>query len=62
MQQWEFSQDESGRWYWICHQENGHTAQSAMSFKTRNDCIADAMRHGYLGRSMQCEHIKNDKL
>lgn len=46
---WEFFEDDGGCWRW---RHIGRTpqrdSQSARGFVSRNDCIADAMRHGYL--------------
>jgi hypothetical protein len=54
MQQWQFLQDSEGRWYWICTSETS-SSQSTGRFATRVDCVADAMRHGYLGSKPGCE-------
>jgi hypothetical protein len=55
-QQWEFLQDEQARWYWRCISE-GTSTQSDQRFASRTDCIADAMRHGYLSGTPGCEPV-----
>lgn len=49
MDAWEFFEDDAGHWRW---RHIGRVLQpgseSARGFVSRNDCIADAMRHGYL--------------
>jgi len=46
--QWDFVQDEQGKWFWRCYQGDRTYSRSQHTFDTRVDCIADAMRHGYL--------------
>jgi hypothetical protein len=46
---WEFFKDDAGGWGW--RYSDGvvqRDRQSIDRFVSRNDCIADAMRHGYL--------------
>jgi hypothetical protein len=46
---WEFFEDDSGGWRWRrLGWPQRDEAQSTCGFVSRNDCIADAMRHGYL--------------
>ena len=59
-EQWEFRYDhDDGRWYWCCFEDASITA-SPQSFASRTDCIADAIRHGYLAldphRNARHEH------
>src|SRR5581483_9681796 len=51
MDTWQFYQNDSGEWCWKHVAENGFTVASDVCFKSRTDCIADAMRHGYLART-----------
>jgi hypothetical protein len=48
-QQWEFLQDRGLRWYWRRLKRGSPAARSERVFRSRTDCIADAMTHGYLG-------------
>jgi hypothetical protein len=50
--QWDFVQDEDGKWFWRCYREDGTYSRSERTFDSRVDCIADAMRHGYLAYSL----------
>lgn len=47
MEQWEFKSEHGGGWVW---RRVGGAADctSDRKFDSRTDCIADAMRHGYL--------------
>lgn len=47
---WQFRKDEQQRkWYWKEFDEMGRLLQSsARYFKERIDCVAHAMRHGYV--------------
>jgi hypothetical protein len=47
MEQWEFRKDEAGRWSWRSVRDALRGA-SDRTFVSRTDCIADAMRNGYL--------------
>jgi hypothetical protein len=50
MELWQFLQD-GGNWSWRqIDAFNQVTGESRMEFASRRECIADAMRHGYLGR------------
>jgi hypothetical protein len=57
-QQWEFLQDQDGRWYWRCISE-ATSSESDLRFESRTDCIADAMRHGYLAGTGGCDPVSN---
>jgi hypothetical protein len=48
MDNWRFSQDAFGLWGWQHTTPEGVLNPSSQSFRSRTDCIADAMRHGYL--------------
>lgn len=50
MDTWEFFEDDAGRWRWrhIGRMLPQPDSESANGFVSRNDCIADAMHHGYL--------------
>jgi hypothetical protein len=56
VQQWEFLQDEQAKWYWRCISD-GSSTESNPRFASRTDCIADAMRHGYLSGNPGCEPV-----
>jgi hypothetical protein len=47
MEQWEFTKDGAGRWSWRSVRDASRGA-SDRTFVSRTDCIADAMRNGYL--------------
>jgi hypothetical protein len=44
---WDFYQDLQGLWRWLGVLHAG-IRRSRTGFGSRSDCIADAMRHGYL--------------
>ena len=47
-ERWQFIQSPAGDWYWLCSDVISHkTRTSAATFKTRTECIADAMGNGY---------------
>jgi hypothetical protein len=48
MDNWRFFQDALSLWAWQHTAPDGAVRVSAHSFSSRTDCIADAMRHGYL--------------
>jgi hypothetical protein len=52
---WDFFLDNRGHWHWSCHRSDGTHAESKESFQSRTDCIADAMRHGYLVAEPGCQ-------
>jgi hypothetical protein len=46
---WEFRKEEQRKWYWKEVDDMGRLLQrSASYFKERIDCVAHAMRHGYI--------------
>lgn len=46
---WQFRKDGQRKWYWKEVDEMGRLLQrSAEYFKERIDCVAHAMRHGYI--------------
>jgi hypothetical protein len=47
IESWDFYQDLQSHWHWLAVLPSG-TLQSRTSFPSRNECIVDAMRHGYL--------------
>jgi hypothetical protein len=51
MDTWQFYQDDCGMWCWKHVDAAGLATQSERCFASRTDCIADAMRHGYLARA-----------
>ncbi len=47
---WSVYADASGRWHWeMLNGEAGEIAHSARAFSTRDDCLADARKHGFTG-------------
>ena len=47
--QWSFSlRDRDGSWSWHVANHEGVETASSESFKSLDECIADAMRHGYV--------------
>jgi hypothetical protein len=55
LEQWDFFADRQGDWRWRSHRHDGACAESKAAFESRTDCIADAMRHGYLAREPGCQ-------
>jgi hypothetical protein len=51
MDTWQFFQNEAGLWCWKHMASGGTLTQSERCFESRTDCIANAMRHGYLSRA-----------
>jgi uncharacterized protein YegP (UPF0339 family) len=51
MDTWQFYQNDRGDWCWKHVAENGPTVESTTCYASRTDCIADAMRNGYLART-----------
>ena len=51
MDTWQFFQNENGEWCWKHVGDDGNAMDSNKCFASRTDCIADAMRHGYLART-----------
>jgi hypothetical protein len=56
MDTWQFFQNDHGDWCWKHTAENGFTVDSEICFPSRTDCIADAMRHGYLAAPAAVAH------
>jgi hypothetical protein len=52
MEAWQFVQNRSRLWCWARLDHQGRVlVEGAQGFASRTDCIADAMRHGYLTQS-----------
>lgn len=48
-ERWEFYLDARGLWCWRrVHEDRGIVADSKRCFPTRDACLADAVRHGYV--------------
>jgi hypothetical protein len=48
MESWQFIQSPAGGWYWLCSDViSRKTRTSTAMFKTRMECVADAMGYGY---------------
>jgi hypothetical protein len=48
MESWQFIESPAGGWYWLCSDViSRKTRTSTAVFKTRMECIADAMVYGY---------------
>lgn len=48
MESWQFIQSPAGEWYWLCSNViSRHTRESAATFQTRMECVANAMSFGY---------------
>ena len=46
---WQFRKEESRKWYWLELDDMGRMLRrSAQYFKERIDCVAHAMRNGYV--------------
>jgi len=45
---WDFHRTADDHWQWRYVSENTACCVYSGRFRSRNDCIADAMRHGYL--------------
>jgi hypothetical protein len=53
MELWRFLQHRNASWCWTQTDNAGRTIrQSERQFFSRVDCIADAVRHGYLSRPL----------
>ena len=55
MDNWRFTQDALGHWGWQHTEPNGAERACVQRFTSRTDCIADAMRHGYLAFAERSE-------
>lgn len=51
MDTWQFYQNEAGLWCWKHTASGGVSIEGEHCFESRTDCIANAMRHGYLART-----------
>ena len=48
MESWQFIQSPAGEWYWLCSNViSRQTRTSTSTFKTRMECVANAMGSGY---------------
>ena len=48
MESWQFVQSPAGDWYWVCSNViSRQTRTSTATFKTRMECVANAMGSGY---------------
>lgn len=48
MKNWQFVESPGGGWYWVCTDVISRKMRtSASTFKTRTECMADAMWYGY---------------
>lgn len=48
MESWQFIQSPAGDWYWLCSNViSRQTRTSTATFKTRTECVANAMTSGY---------------
>ena len=48
MESWQFIQSPAGEWYWLCSNViSRQTRTSTSTFKTRMECVANAMGCGY---------------
>ena len=56
MDSWQFFRNEQCEWCWKHIAQNGFTLESDDCFDSRTDCIADAMRHGYLASTSAVHH------
>ena len=48
---WEFVEDATGRWRWRTSDASGLARESSESFRSGADCVAHALRNGYLAGS-----------
>ena len=63
MDTWQFFQNENGDWCWKHVADDGNATEGDKCFASRTDCIADAMRHGYLARtSKTLSHGTRDQM
>ena len=47
--EWVFFRNSAGQWCWECRAQFRVLKGSRRSFNTRRDCVADAMRYGFVG-------------
>ena len=55
MDTWQFYQNGKGDWCWKHVAGDGITVEGKKCFTSRTDCIADAMRNGYLARTARVQ-------
>jgi hypothetical protein len=48
MEQWLFFQQPDGGWHWRHTNGFGASRESALGFRNRADCVANAIYHGYV--------------
>jgi hypothetical protein len=48
MQRWQFGQTTDRRWFWRKLCDDSTHVDSARTFSSRLECVADAFEHGYL--------------
>jgi hypothetical protein len=62
MESWQFIQSPAGEWYWLCSNViSRETRESTSTFKTRMECVANAMNAGYhkmAGAASPAKHPK----
>lgn len=54
---WDFHQTADHHWQWRYVAENTALCVYSGRFRSRNDCIADAMRHGYLSNTAPTDEV-----
>jgi len=63
MVEWVFKQEpgEPNRWRWMCVAEGTRETlkMSQVPFKTMDECVRDAEKHGYTERRMNAMPLKN---
>jgi len=64
MKNWQFVESPGGGWYWVCTDVISRKMRSsATTFKSRTECMADAMWYGYQqtalpsGRQAKSKHM-----
>ena len=45
---WEFVEDATGQWRWRTSDPAATRPESCKTFRSGADCVANALRHGYL--------------
>lgn len=45
---WEFLEDSAGQWRWRTDDPAARRPESCKTFRSGADCVANALRHGYL--------------
>jgi hypothetical protein len=56
MDTWRFYQNAKRQWCWEHVSADGNKKGGKQCFDSRTDCIADAMRNGYLTRTLRRDH------